>query len=307
MDWELEATAAWDLSTGHDEEHATSVVREALNMGITMVDTAHYYQTQPAVGQALEKWSGGDSAKKRQVVVSTKGPYRHGDSELLSEKEFQDNIENSLRELQLETIDIYFIHGLNAEYYLPARDRFIPVLEKARDAGKIRFTGVTEGFESDTQHTMLQLAVQDDAWDVVMVGFNILNPSARERVLAHTRAKGIGTLGMFAVRRALIDENWLRILLRQMAQAGEIDHDLAEAPDLLDALGLRGVCESLSEAAYRFCAYEPGMDCVLSGTSDPAHLAENIRAVQRGPLPPETLQMLDQLFGKIESVSAQVR
>jgi aryl-alcohol dehydrogenase-like predicted oxidoreductase len=140
-----------------------------------------------------------------------------------------------------------------------------------------------------------------------MVGFNLLNPSARERVFSVTRQKGIGTLGMFAVRRGLIDENLLRVLLRRLADQGEVDPSLASAPDLMQRLALSGVSESLSEAAYRFCAFEPGMDAVLSGTSSAEHLRENLQAVRRGPLPESTLARLTELFGAVDSISGQVR
>jgi aryl-alcohol dehydrogenase-like predicted oxidoreductase len=154
---------------------------------------------------------------------------------------------------------------------------------------------------------MLQRAILDDYWDVMMVGFNLLNPSARERVFAYTRQKGIGVLGMFAVRRALIDETWLRKTLKKLAENGEIDPNLSKEPDLMGSLGLRDSCESLSEAAYRFCAYEPGMDCVLSGTSSADHLKANLEAIQRGPLPQAALTRLSVLFGGVDSISGQVR
>jgi aryl-alcohol dehydrogenase-like predicted oxidoreductase len=289
------------LSTGQTIEHAAGVVRAALDLGLTMIDTARVYGTEPAVGRALQ------GRRREGVVVSTKSPYLGEDRELLTPAAFQDNIDASLRELGLETIDVYFIHGLRLPYYEAARERFLPVLERARQAGKIRFHGLTEAFETDTRHEMLQRAVQDSDWDVFMVGFNLINPSARERVLAGARQKGIGTLGMFAVRRGLIDETWLRRLLQRLADSGAVDPGLPAAPDLMEALALRGVSETLSEAAYRYCAYAPGMDCVLSGTSSPAHLRENLAAVQRGPLPAHTLARLDALFGRIDSVSGQVR
>lgn len=289
------------LATGHDESHAADVVRDALDLGITMVDTARGYQTERAVGQALKGW------KRSQVVVSSKSFYLDGEGNLLSAQTFRDNLETSLRELELETIDIYFIHGLALKYYDACCEHFLPVLEAARQAGKIRFIGITEAFESDTRHEMLQRAILDDQWDVMMVGFNLLNPSARERVFAYTRQKGIGVLGMFAVRRALIDETWLRKTLKKLAENGEIDPYLTNEPDLLDSLGLRGSCQSLSEAAYRFCAYEPGLDCVLSGTSSTDHLKANLESVQRGPLPQPAMAHLRSIFGKIDSISGQVR
>jgi aryl-alcohol dehydrogenase-like predicted oxidoreductase len=289
------------LSTGQTEAHAADVVRAALDLGITLIDTARVYQTERAVGQALQ------GRRRAEVILSSKSPYLDADGQLLTPEAFMENIETSLRELGLEMIDIYFIHGLTLPHYEACRERFLPVLQKARQAGKIRFLGITEAFERDTRHEMLQRAVTDDEWDVVMVGFNLLNPSARERVLAVTQSKGIGTLGMFAVRRALIDETWLRKLLQRLADQGEVDPTLPELPDLMDSIGLRGVSETLFEAAYRFSAYEPGMDAVLSGTSSAAHLRANLEAVEHGPLPVDTLDRLRMLFGKIDSISGQVR
>ncbi len=289
------------LSKGLDIHHAADVVRAALDLGVTLIDTARVYQTEHAVGLALR------GRRREQVVVSSKSPYLDSDHRLLSAQAFRENIEASLRDLGLETIDIYFIHGLALPYYEACRERFLPVLEEARRGGKIRFIGLTEAFERDTRHEMLQRAVLDPEWDAFMVGFNLLNPSARERVLARTRQSGAATLGMFAVRRGLIDESLLRTLLQRLAASGEIDPALASAPDLFESLGLRGVSETLSEAAYRFAVFEPGMDCVLSGTSSAEHLRANLEAVRRGPLPPQTLARLQELFGKLDSLSGQVR
>jgi aryl-alcohol dehydrogenase-like predicted oxidoreductase len=288
------------LSTGQSEDHAADVVRAALDMGITLVDTARVYQTERAVGLALR-------GRRDGVILSSKSPYLDANGQLLTAQVFAENLETSLRELNVDGIDIYFIHGLGLSYYEASRERFLPVLERARKAGKIRWIGLTEAFERDTRHEMLQRAAADDDWDVFMVGFNLLNPSARERVLAKTQPKGIGTLNMFAVRRALIDEKWLRVLLQRLADQGEIDPQLAAAPDLMQSLALKGVSETLSEAAYRFCAYEPRMDAVLSGTSSAEHLRANLAAVQRGPLPGAALSRLQQYFGSIDSISGQVR
>jgi aryl-alcohol dehydrogenase-like predicted oxidoreductase len=209
--------------------------------------------------------------------------------------------------LGVERLDIYFIHGLGAEHYPAARDRFRPLLEKAKQAGKIRLYGLTEGFERDTSHVMLRQAVAEGGWDVFMVGYNLVNQSALERVLKPAREKGIATLGMFAVRRGLIEPELLRKVLGRLVELGEIDPILAQEPDLMTALGLRGHCASLVEAAYRFCAYEPALDVVLVGTGSSAHLADNLRAVEQGPLPAAVINRLRALFSRVEGVSAQVR
>lgn len=289
------------LASGQGEDHAAEVARAALELGITLIDTARVYGTEGAVGAALR------GRRREGVTVSSKSPYLDEGGELLSPQAFAGNIDLSLRALGLETIDLYFIHGLRLDLYEAARERFLPELERAREAGKIRFVGLTEAFERDTRHEMLERAAKDAGWDVFMVGYNLINPSARERVLVKARGRGIATLGMFAVRRGLIDEGWLRRLLERMEGSGEIRPGLSGAEDLMGALGLRGVSGSLSEAAYRFAAFAPGMDAVLSGTSSAEHLRANLEAVRRGPLPEEALRRLEELFGKVESVSGQVR
>jgi L-galactose dehydrogenase len=289
------------LSHGQSLAHAADVVRAALDLGISMLDTARGYGTEPVFGEALK------GRRRDQVVLSTKSHYLDDADQLLTPEAFQGQIDSSLKALGLETIDIYFIHGLRPGYYAACRERFVPVLRQAIQAGKIRYFGLTEAFETDTRHEMLARALQDADWDVFMVGYNLVNQSARESVLGAARAHGIGTLGMFAVRRALIDPNRLRVLLQRLADSGQIDPALADAPDLMDALGLTGVSETLSEAAYRFCAFDSGIDTVLSGTSSAEHLRQNLAAVQRGALPPHTIEQLKQLFARVDSVSGQVR
>ena len=57
------------------------------------------------------------------------------------------------------------------------------------------------------------------------------------------------------------------------------------------------------DAAYRFCRHEPGVDVVLTGTGNPAHLDANLDAISRPPLPRGLQDNLDRLFGHIDSVS----
>jgi predicted aldo/keto reductase-like oxidoreductase len=91
-------------------------------------------------------------------------------------------LEDSLQRLGTDYVDVYHLHGVRDEQYDYARDNLVPLLLKLKAQGKIRFLGITEVFAADPAHRMMQRAVQDDYWDVVMVGFNILNQSARDRI-----------------------------------------------------------------------------------------------------------------------------
>ena len=170
----------------------------------------------------------------------------------------------------------------------------VPALHDARDVGKIRFLAVSERFETEPAHDMAKkLFARDDwatAFDVMMVGFNLLNPSARRHVFPHTRRHGVGTLCMFAVRRALTDVDRRREVLAEMGRPADALDFLGGPPDVI-------------AAGYRFCRHEPGVECTLFGTGDPAHLDANLDALDSPPLPDADLARLADLFGEAESAS----
>lgn len=150
----------------------------------------------------------------------------------------------------------------------------------------------------DTEHRMLRHALERDVFEVVMVGFNLLNPSARHAVFPHTRRLDVGVLVMFAVRRALTNPARLAEVVEGLIARGELDPGAVDRGAALAFLG------DVRDAGYRFCAHEPGADVVLTGTGDPEHLEQNVRSLCAPPLPPEQLERLARLFGDVTSVSA---
>ena len=139
--------------------------------------------------------------------------------------------------------------------------------------------------------------------EVAMVGFNLLNPSARNYVLPHARQLGIGTLVMFAVRRALSRPERLHEVLTGLVASGDVSPEELDAEAPLNFLLGKGGAQTVVDAAYRFCRHEPGVDVVLTGTGRIEHLDANLRSLVRGPLPKAACERLRTLFGRVNSVS----
>ena len=284
------------LSRGATEEQAERVVREAIDLGITFIDTAEGYGTEEVVGRGIAGTS------RERLVLSTKvGATWH--EKRCAPADLRGRLEGSLKRLQTDYLDVYHLHGVQRGDYAYAFDELVPVLQELKREGKIRAIGITEAFAPDPTHKMLAPAVHDDVWDVIMVGFNLLNPSARDRVLAVTKPKEVGTLCMFAVRRALSRPDALRELLDDMIREGLINAGDVDPERELRFLTAPGVANSLQEAAYRFCLWEPGIDVVLSGTGDVGHLRENARSLSSSPLPEEITTRLARIFRNVDSVS----
>ncbi|WP_114284278.1 aldo/keto reductase [Candidatus Halocynthiibacter alkanivorans] len=289
------------LGTGGSPRHAVSVVSAALDAGINFIDTARVYGTEDIVGQAI-------AGRRDQVVISTKLPVVQPGTSALGAQHVPAadsiaSVEDSLQRLGTDHIDILHLHGVVASQYEYCLNELVPAMQQLQQQGKIRFLGLTERFIFDPQHSMLTRALQDDCWDVFMVGFNLINQSARQRILQKTADKNIGVLNMFAVRRALSRPEALLQLIAEMA-----DNELIDATrfDLRDPLGFLlddSDADTIVEAAYRFCRHQRGVDVVLTGTGNTGHLNENAAAIQKGPLPGPCVARLQELFGGIDSVS----
>ena len=275
-------------------DNAVNIVRRAYDGGVNFFDTATVYGTQKAVGLGLE------GIKRDSYFLSTKFPYggKTGD-------DLVKTLEESLRELKTDYVDIYHLHGVKPDDYTWARDTFVPVMEKAREQGKIRFLGITEIFGEDTTHKMLEQSLGEDIFDVIMVGYNLLNPSAAKGILPLGIEKNVGILCMFAVRSALSNPEQLKRDLAKILEKGQGEASLIKQENPLDFLCQEGAAKSIMEAAYRYCRHSPGIHVVLTGTGSADHLKENLASIQGEKLPQEVLERLERMFGNVDCVSGQ--
>lgn len=283
---------------GASEADSVTLVRRAIDLGVTFIDTARAYATEEIVGHAVA-----GAGCRDDVTISTKASAEDRDGPL-SAAALRDSLEKSLKRLGLDCVDVFHLHGVPDRLYDHARDELVPAMLAMRDEGKLRFLAISEGFGGDPGHVMLQRAVQDDCWDVMMVGFNLLNPSARARVFEATIEKNIAVLVMFAVRRALSDPEQLRAVVADLVTRGVFAADDVHPDDPLGFLvHADGGAQSVVEAAYRFTRHEPGTTVVLSGTGKIEHLEANVAAINAPPLPQPDLDRLVALFGTIDFLS----
>jgi L-galactose dehydrogenase len=288
-------------STGASFEQSVAIVEAAIDRGVTFIDTAARYGTEPIVGAALQGKRDGIVISTKQWVVS--GTSGQQGTDFVTATDFRRSIEDSLQALRTDRIDILHLHGVSTHQYQHCLDELIPELDRLRQAGKVRFFGITEAFNVDTRHQMLKRAIADDVWDVIMVGLNFINQTALEQILPEARNQRIGTLCMYAVRWGLVDLQQAKILIEEAIRRGEIDPAHVDLADPFGFLEEDGRTMTLAEAAYRFCRHAPGIDVVLTGTSRLDHLESNLRSIQGPPLPPAVLAQLTAMFGNVSSIT----
>ena len=281
--------------TGKDEAHAIGIIRAALDLGVNLFDTAAAYGTEPVLGKALA------GTPRDKVVICTKAPFGVSNPDSLPERAVA-SLDRSLKELGTDYIDVYQLHGIAPRAYDHALNVLAPALLREREKGKFRWLGITETAPGDPEHQMTQRAATDGVWDVVMVAFHMMHQNARRLVFSLTQEHRVGTLLMFAVRNIFSKPERFRATMRELADDGLVPRDLGDNADPLGFLVHEGGASSVIDAAYRFVRHEPGVDVVLFGTGDQAHLKTNIASILKPPLPEPDRARLAQLFGHLVGV-----
>jgi aryl-alcohol dehydrogenase-like predicted oxidoreductase len=285
------------LGTGRSEADAIELVHEALDLGVNLFDTAAVYGTEAVLGRALKK------VPRDRIVIATKAWIPRGAGAAAAERAVA-SLDRSLSQLGTDYIDIFQLHGVSPVAYERACEMIAPALAREREKGKLRHLGVTETGSVDSQHEMLALAVEEGVWDTVMVAFHMMHQNARDRVFPRAIANRVGTLSMFAVRNIFSQRQRLQAELQRLAAQGEVAHWLGLAPNPLGFLihEADGGAANVVDAAYRFVRHEPGVDVVLFGTGDPAHLRANIASILKPPLPETDRRILKKHFGHLVGI-----
>ena len=288
------------LAKGKSEAEVIALIHLAIDLGVNLIDTAASYGTEAVIGRAIK------SAPRDSLVLTTKAsPAKYPTWELFTPENVVASIDNSLRQLQTDYLDVLQLHAVAPHIYEHTRDVIYPAVLREKEKGKLRFIGVTEAASFDLDHKMLQRALaEDDIWDTAMVAFNMMHQNVRAS-FRKTAEKKVGTLIMFAVRGIFAQPERLKQELRALATNGLLPQWLADSPDALGFLVHDGGAGSVIDAAYRFVRDEPGVDVVLFGTSDPHHLREDIASLTKPPLPAADREQIVTLFGHLVGVGIE--
>lgn len=286
------------LGTGRSEDDAIAIVRQALDLGVNLIDTAAVYGTEDVVGKALR------GVARDNVVLCTKAS-KPADAPAFTPEAVLASLDASLKRLGVDHVDVFQIHAVPPAAYDHVRDAIVPALLRARDAGKFRFLGITETAPNDVEQHMLNRAAQDTPWDTAMVAFHLMNQVARTQVFPFTRANRIGTLLMFVVRGIFARPAQLAATMKALAAEGKVPAAFGESDAPLDFLIHPDGAASLTDAAYRYARHEPGVDVVLFGTGDAAHLRSNVASILKPPLPQADRDRLADLFSHLRGVGLE--
>lgn len=174
------------------------IVTMALNGGMTFLDTAHGYQNgrnEEMLGELLK------SRSRDSFYIATKINPR---GQVLSEEEFIRQFELSLQRLQMDHVDILYLHAASSREGT-LHENYLSALTKLRDQGKTRFTGVTT---HSNEAEVIRAAIESKIYDVVCPAYNFKmnNLSDIKQAIHEAAEAGLGVIAMKTMAGAYWDK-----------------------------------------------------------------------------------------------------
>ncbi len=261
-----------------DPAIAEQVLNGALDAGIDFIDTApDYGEAEEVIGRYLSK-------RRSEYILASKcgcpvgalgsappppGRPREHD---YSPGNIRAGVEQSLGRMRTDYLDLVQVHESPSRALMEAEDSIAAMLQ-LKSEGKVRFLGISSTLPNVTEHLAMGV------FDSFQVPYSALQLDY-ENIVRQAAAGGAG------------------VIIRGGVAQGSVAISAAEAPtyrqdqvrlqnELWDMAALDQVLDGMSRMEFmlRFALTNPDVTTVVVGTANTGHLADNISAASRGPLP----------------------
>jgi 1-deoxyxylulose-5-phosphate synthase len=282
-----------------DEEQSRPFIKRALELGITFFDTANVYSdgtSEEIVGRALK-----DFARREEVVIATKvhGRMRPGPNGAgLSRLAIMTEIDNSLRRLGTDYVDLYQIHRW--DYSTPVEET-LEALHDVVKAGKARYIGASSMYAWQFVKALYTSDLNGWTRFVSMQNYyNLLYREEEREMLRLCQAEGIGVIPWSPLARGRLTRDWNESSARSetdefgktlYAKTAEADRKVVER--VAEIAGRRGVPRA--QVALAWLLHKPVVTAPIVGASKPQHLEDAVAALSL-KLTPEEITELEEPY-----------
>jgi len=277
------------------DSESLGAIETALDLGVNFIDTSDAYgagYSETLLGNALK-------GKRDKVIIATKGgnvmvgPNR---GKRIFEPEYISRVmDESLQRLQTDYIDLYQLHNPTVDVI--EKGAVWEVLERAKQAGKIRHYGVSI-------NTMEEgvAAVKDGRSDTIQVEYSLLAQEPAEKIFPLAQHANVGIIARMPLKRGILtgkltpaDETRFQGEdVRARSFKGEpFAKDLAKAAQL--GFLVHGPVKNLTQAALAFCIAHPAVSIAIPGARNAEQMRENAAGADV-EIPAVDLQKVAQLW-----------
>lgn len=270
-----------------DQGQKKRILLEAFDLGVTHFDLANNYgppagSAEEFMGQMLSEELGG---YRDELIISTKagydmwpGPYGRGGSR----KYLLASLDQSLKRMKLDYVDIFYSHRYDAETPL---DETMGALEHAQRQGKALYVGISNYDHVQTEQAAKLLAGLGTRCSIHQPSYSMLNRWIEPELLATLKEYQIGCIAFCPLAQGLLTDKYLRGIpagsraAEQESLRGRLTPELVEKLGRLNQIAARRG-QSLAQMALVWTLRDPAVTSALIGASSVEHIRQNVQALE---------------------------
>ena len=255
-------TNQWGAQTEDEVTALREIVRQMKDGGASFIDTARIYgggRAEEVIGRILPELDARDN-----MFIATKVPTPDNREEAVA------SLEASMAALKVDSVSAMRVH------FLDGVEIVLPILREWKEAGRIRYLGVTT--MSADQYPMLERLIREEDLDMIEIDYSVLDRAAADRILPLAADHGVAVVVArpFAGRRGGV-----------FSLVGD-----RPLPDFASEIG----ATSWAQLCLKYGLSNQAVTVVIPGTDDPEHMVDNMGA-GRGELPDDDLRRrIEEIF-----------
>lgn len=255
------------MSLGTEYDKAETIIESAIDQGITYFDTADVYDkgiNEKIVGKALKKYQNRDD-----IVIGTKvGNHLKDDGSTFwdpSKKYIKSTVKDSLKNLGLDELDLYQLHGGTIDDPL---DETISAFDELKQEGIVRAYGI-----SSIRPNVIRYYLEHSQIETLMSQFNLID-NRPEDLVDEVNAHNVKILARGPVFKGLLTANSSKALDNKFSE-GIFDYAYQELGETIASI--KEVENNLTALTFKYLKSQEALGSIIVGASSPAQLEENIK------------------------------
>lgn len=268
-----------------DEATSRPFIQQAVELGFNFFDTSNSYSdgtSEEIVGRALK-----DFARRDEIVIATKAYYpwrKRPNTGGLSRKGLLTAVDDSLRRLGTDYIDLYQIHRW--DYDTPIEET-LQALHDIVKSGKVRYLGASSMFA--WQFAKALYLADANGWTrfvSMQPQYNLLYREEEREMFGLCQAEGIGVIPWSPLARGKLARPWddqsttaragSDLITRKLfGKTSNADQPIVES--VTDVATMRGIPQS--QIALAWVLHQPAVTAPIIGATTPGHLEDAVSAL----------------------------
>lgn len=278
-----------NIFTGLKDEDGYAVVKEAIESGITTLDTAYMYglgRSEEIIGDVIQDYD------RSKLIIATKAAQDSSRNKVDNSPEFlRKSVDEALKRLKTDYIDIFYIHFPDEK---TPKDQAVRALNELKKSGKIRAIGV-----SNFSLAQIKEANKDGFVDIVEDNYSLLHRDAEKELFPYLKENKISFVPYFPLASGLLTGKYRFSDSDKFSQySREKFGDIITSLEIVEKIADRYEA-TVAQVILAWYMQNPNISIVIPGARKPEQVDQNVKSLDI-KLSDKDYRTIDEAFMDVE-------